>query len=1828
MAVTPRATPLAVIGLACIFPKARNARVFWANIKNRVDAITEVPESHWAVGDYFDGDPQAPDMTYARRGGFIEPLEFDPLEYGISPNNIEATDTTQLLSMVTAREALRDAGYATGIQGDEGRRFDHDRTSVILGVTGALPLVIPLGARLGHPIWRRALRESGIDEQTTEEVVQRIADGYVPWQENSFPGLLGNVAAGRIANRFDLGGTNCVVDAACASSLSALHMAAMELESKRADMVLTGGCDTFNDIFMYMCFSKTPALSPSGRSRPFQSDGDGTALGEGLGVLVLKRLADAERDGDRIHAVVRGVAGASDGRGSAIYAPQAIGQSKALRAAYEQAGIESDTIELLEAHGTGTRVGDATELEGIMDVLGQSERRRPWCGLGSVKSMLGHTKAAAGVAGLIKTIMALEHKVLPPTLNVTEPLESLLAEDSPVYINTEARPWVRSPHHPRRAGVSAFGFGGSNFHCVVEEHGAAKRATDWSGNVVLLPLQADSHAGLAAAVEALDPNLDWDALRALGAELREAFDPARALRLCLVLEHDRTELGKLKTLVTARLGRREAGDPDEAWHLPSGAYYGAGTSPGKLAMLFPGQGSQYPGMLRDLACLFPEMLDALALGNERYGDESDRHRLSDLIYPPSRFRDADRERDVQRLTDTRTAQPAIGVVSLGAMHSLERFGVRPDAVAGHSFGELSALCAAGRLTDVELIEIANLRGSLMGELGGGLGAMAAVRQHPEALSALIERERLGLTVANYNAPEQTVLSGPRSDIERACALLSSKGVDARVLPVSAAFHSPMIAPARAPFAESLSRIAFPAGQCAVYSNVSGAAYPSDPDAARELLAEQLVRPVRFSELVLSLYEDGVRSFLEVGPGRTLTGLVGAILRDREHRALAIDGSRGRADGSFDLACALAGLAAAGHDVDLTQWDPDPLVDEASESRGGFRVTLSGANYVGRRERTPSHAPLMAGAPEPPAEASPAATPVALPSPPSPRELLSPAQAPAPAVGSREPLVSPPAGRNRTGVEDALAVTRQQLLTLQSMQEQTAHLHQQYLEGQASMQRAVERLIEQQQHLLGTELDFAPAPAPLMHGLEPEAPAHQPVLSPAPQPPLEPIPAPAAAALGPAPAPAPTVVTVAGSDQLMAAVLEVVSEKTGYPTDMLTAEMSLDADLGIDSIKRVEILSALTERLPQATQVSPQALGDLVTLGDIALFIGNSDQRSPTDPLEEPGPRSDIGSDLGSGSDPAPSAAFAESAAREIERALLETVADKTGYPVDMLQLEQSLDVDLGIDSIKRVEIMSALRDRLPDTPEVGADALSTLHTLGEVCDFLRDGAQAPAKTPGREVDALATVSLLERQVLQISELPTNGRRRLGLAVGAGVWITDDGTTLSRAVCDALVAEHIDARLIDASRELPSEPVAGLVIIPPAPQANDFAAQAFALLRHAGPGLRQSARDGGATLMCVCRLDGAFGLNGKSPADPASGALAGLVKTAAREWPEVACKALDIADDVDTLRAASEISEEFLVSGPVEVGLSRNGRCQLVLSRSPLGEAPGQLPIEPRDLVVITGGARGITAHVATALASACQPSLLLLGRTDIDEAEPEWLAGISENSAVKEALAAHWDGPEPLSPAELERRHRQISASREVRGTLTRARDAGAQVLYRALDIRDPEAVGRAVADARGQFGPVRGIIHAAGVIADRLIEDKTESQFADVFSTKVGGLLVLLKAVGEDDLRILSLFSSSSGRFGRRGQIDYAAANEVLNKIAQQQARKRPTCRVLSLNWGPWDGGMVTPQLRRLFEREGVGVIPLEAGANHLLRELATPTDGPVEIVITANPGPGRSAA
>ena len=311
--------------MSSLFAGSDDLLGFWRDVVSATDRLTDVPPSHWLVEDYYDPDPSVPDMTYAKRGGFLNPIAFDSMEFGIPPTAIPATDSAQLLALIAAKRVLADASRFREVE------FDHDRTSVILGVASSTELVVHLGARLQHPIWRKALRDAGLPESKVQEIVKRIGDHYQPWQESSFPGLLGNVVAGRIANRLDLGGSNFVTDAACASSISAMQAGVSELHLGDSDMVIVGGVDALNDILMYMCFSKTPAFSPTGDCRPFSAEADGTLIGEGVGMLALRRLEDAEADGDAIYAVIRGLGASSDGRGSSVYAPRSEGQAKALR---------------------------------------------------------------------------------------------------------------------------------------------------------------------------------------------------------------------------------------------------------------------------------------------------------------------------------------------------------------------------------------------------------------------------------------------------------------------------------------------------------------------------------------------------------------------------------------------------------------------------------------------------------------------------------------------------------------------------------------------------------------------------------------------------------------------------------------------------------------------------------------------------------------------------------------------------------------------------------------------------------------------------------------------------------------------------------------------------------------------------------------------------------------------------------------------------------------------------------------------------------------------------------------------------------------------------------------------------------------------------------------------------------------------------------------------------------------------------------------------------------------------------------------------------------
>ncbi len=1831
--------------MGCQFPMAEDLGRYWSNILAGLDAITDVPSSHWRPADYWDEDPKAADRTYARRGGFLTPVDFPLLDFGMNPHALEATDTTQLLGLMVARAALEDAGYGAG------RTFDRDRVSVILGVTGTLELVIPLGARLGHPIWRRALREAGVDGATAEDVVRRISGSYPAWQENSFPGLLGNVAAGRIANKLDLGGTNCVVDAACASSLGAVNLALLELAAGRCDVALSGGLDTFNDIFMYMCFSKTPALSPTGDARPFDASSDGTILGEGLGVLVLKRLADAERDGDRIYAVIRSMGTSSDGKGQAVYAPSAAGQAKALRQAYERAGITPASIELVEAHGTGTKVGDAIELEALEGVYRGARDVAGWCALGSVKSQLGHTKAAAGAAGLIKAAMALHRRVLPPTIKVKEPIGPLASGASPFYVNSEPRPWLVPPGGaPRRAAVSAFGFGGSNYHCVLEEHAPTPTGIDWCGDVQILAYTADDPTSLSAGLPKWTGEVAWSEVRAEGARSRAAFRPGRPLRVLMVASRGGTAPARLIEMASARLGDTptSAGGPSRE------VFVGRGPAPGPLALVFPGQGSQYLGMFRELACRFPRMQAALSLWESLAGEGEPR--LGDTIYPPAAFRDEVRRAQHEALRDTRAAQPAIGAVSAGLLRILRDFGLQAGFAAGHSFGELTALHAAGRIDERTLAQLSRRRGALMADCANGdePGSMLAVLAPADDVAGLIRRHGLDLVIANRNAPRQCVLSGPRSEVDRAADLCEEARLTARRLAVSAAFHSRLVAGAEDAFRDELRAVELAAGSIPVFANATGSAYPDDPDEARELLAGQLAQPVEFVAQIEAMYQAGARTFLEVGPDGKLSGLVRSILEDADHAAIAIDRSRGEGPHGnlIDLAAALANLAAIGYPLALDRWDdaaggkPSP----APAARKGPTVKVCGANPMPATPPppppTPMSAPRVQPKPIPAATAPEPIMPSAIPShapgtnghaPPATRPAPTSRPLPSVSKGSHAPVAAATQAVG-SALAGALQQAQESLIGLQRLAEQTADLHRKFLEGQVESQRSFQALFEHQQRLtlaaVGAAAPPAAAPAttlpsmpyPISVPVDP-APAYEPVSL---------VSAPASTnghgangkmsgLVERPPASPPRAEPSIPAVDVAAVLLEVVSEKTGYPAEMLELGMQLDADLGIDSIKRVEILSAIQDRLPGSPAVGPEHLGELRTLAQIADFLRQGVASTPAATAPEAAPSVDVAA------------------------VLLEVVSEKTGYPAEMLELGMQLDADLGIDSIKRVEILSAIQDRLPGSPAVGPEHLGELRTLAQIADFLAsDSKRAKMPEPAPTAAALPEATLpeaarhgmasdaanvpdpvLEQLIPRSVPLDERtARETTPLDVQGEFWVTEDGSPLGAAVVDALCRRGLAARLIGPdTADLPAvvDRLAGLVVVARASGTDAAVLKgAFELLKRCGPGLRASAARGGAVLVTVSRLDGEMGFSLRQPMeDPGSGALAGLVKTAQAEWPEVACKAIDVGTGRPPLDLlADRLAEEVLRRGPIEVGLADGHTATVEMQPLPSSSRrAGEPGIRPGDVVVISGGARGITAEIAVELATALQPRIVLLGRTAEPEreTEPAWLAAAHSEADIRRAIRSNAGAS--LSPQELADAARKVLAHREVTATLARIRAAGSEVEYHRVDVRDRGAVARVLAQVQATHGPVRGLIHGAGVLADRRIEDQTQAQFDAVFDTKVGGLMALTEAVDLAALRLLAVFSSSTARFGRLGQVAYSASNEWLNKWCHRASRDFQDCRVVSFNWGPWAGGMVDDSLRALFEKEGLGLIPLRAGARLFAEEIQSARRAWTEVVVLARP-------
>jgi acyl transferase domain-containing protein/NADP-dependent 3-hydroxy acid dehydrogenase YdfG/acyl carrier protein len=1787
--------PIAVVGLGALFPGATANDGFWKNIIDGKDLIEEVPPSHWLIEDYFDPDPSKSGKSYGKRGAFLQGVSFDPLDHVIPPNNLSATDTAQLLALVVAKRVLYDACRL------DFNHIDPARTSVILGVASATELAGTMSGSLQYPVWKQAMREAGVNDVDVDRVAEAAKSLYADWNENTFPGLLGNVVAGRIASRFGLGGTNCVIDAACASSLAAVHMAVQELWLGQSDLVITGGVDALNDVFMFICFSRTPALSPSGDCRPFADNADGTVLGEGVGMLALRRLEDAERDGDQIYAVLRGLGSSSDGRAKSIYAPRPEGQALALERAYAAAGYDPDTVELVEAHGTGTVAGDLAELEALSNVFGRGGRSdAPWCAIGSVKSQIGHTKGAAGSAALIKAVLALHHKALPPTIKVSAPHRRLKEAGVPFYVNSELRPWIRGDRHPRRASVSSFGFGGSNFHVAVEEYrGSAPRPgriRHLSSELFLF--SAPDAEGLSAALRAAQEEAAAPGAFASAAKSSQTrFDRNAPHRLAIVARQS-SELDSAFDRVDASVaaGTRLS--------QPGLHYAAVAAVAGPIAFLFPGQGSQYVGMGAELALAF----EAARVPWDCLADSSEPSlcSLPRIVFPPPAFGDDERRGQQTELTATARAQPAIAVSSLCYLDLILAASVRADMLGGHSFGELTALYAAGAMSRTRFLELARCRGEILQDASSG--AMLAVFAPREAVEKAVGVKTGSATIANHNAPDQVVVAGSLDAIEAIARELSAQGVNAQRIPVSAAFHSPLVAAAREPFRIALAEQAFSQLSTPVYANATARPYPSHEGIAK-LLSDQIVQEVRFCDQIEAMHADGARIFVEVGPGHTLTELVKRCLGDRPHLAVALDGKA--KDGVWRFWNALGQLAINGVAIDFAPfWDGYELETPNLEAGSPISVEINGSNY-GKRYPAPSSSPPRAArTPRPspePSPSSPASPPsfdaVSMSKPLAPPPPSLPfVQTGEPQMDAPRPPASPSAASLASSANGAdgrlqglVEIIRSSSQAHQVAQKALADTHLAYLKATEAALRLLAGAGAEQGALAAIA---PPAPAPTANAAPVVFAEH-----PAPETFVEPfvMPSPASFVIA---EPTPTAVAAppppGPSRDTVALILDIVAAKTGYPASMLTPDMELERDLGIDSIKRVEILAAVRQALPDLPAIDPNELASLTTLRAIGeRFAAAPGQTPPA---------------AAAASDASPKTADAQS---DIAALLLDIIAEKTGYPVSMLKPEMELERDLGVDSIKRVEILAAVRKAAPDLPQVDMSELAALTTLAAIGEKLR-GALSPASIPlPNPADEPRQPGAIRRVVLEARETarPVASLRPLRVAIQ------------DSPIAAALVAA-LDRRGVRAEQfaKVPGAGADALVLF--SLDDEDPAALCERAVEAARTFASQAGPDGGL-MVTVQDTGGDFGLSAKCGARAWTAGLSGLAKTAAREWPRARVKAIDLeCRGVAQEKLAETLADELLCGGEeVEIGLPADGR------RITLHETERSLPVSaavPSRLsegsVIVVTGARGVTAACVRALSERLPIRLAFLGRSKLLDIPAEFV-GLGE-LALRRALATRDVGIAP-DLRRIAADAQSIHASGEVQRTLGDLAASGVEVFYQSVDVADAAAVREAIGAVRRRWGRIDGIVHGAGQLADKLIEASGAEQVRKVFAPKVAGLKALLDATADDELSLIALFSSIAGRYGNPGQSGYAMANEILNKVARAEAARRgPACLVRALNWGPWSGGMVTAELQRHFAERGVATIDLEAGAKAFAAEIMHGSPDPSEVEVVLFGAPPAAAA
>ncbi|MCP4129671.1 MAG: SDR family NAD(P)-dependent oxidoreductase [bacterium] len=1744
-------SPIAVIGLGCRYPGSRNPTELWENILTTRQQFREMPNCRLPLSEYYNPDLNFPDTTYGKRAALIDGYSFDWGKKRIPRLTYESTDIAHWLALDVAEYAIHDAGY-------DRETIPKKNTGVIVGNTLTGEFTRSQGMRLRWPfvrkVFRSVAREKGLSEKNIKEFEHDFEESYksvfTPITEDFLAGGLSNTIAGRVCNFFDLSGGGYTVDGACSSSLIAVITAARALAENEMDIALAGGVDISLDTFELIGFAKTKALT-TGNMTVYDKKGSGFIPGEGCAFIVLKRLEDAISSNDKIYAVINGWGISSDGKGG-ITAPTAKGQSLALKRAYTRAGYHPSTLHFIEGHGTGTRVGDAVELSGVaMTLQEQGDPGKRFCGMTSLKSILGHTKAAAGIGAFVKAVMAVNRRIIPPTAGCEDPHQFFYEEGKSLYPVMQGE--MLNPGQEMRAGVSAMGFGGINSHVTLSsgktpyDHlcpDIGERALLVSRQKTeIYVLSSDSFDQLieeAGNLTEMIKGISISELTDLAVELWKNADNDKKLFRAGIIASSLKDLEKDLELLEDMISSNPPSKGQYIKNRENTIWIGNQVKNAKVGFLFPGQGSQKLNMTRCLIERFhwaQSIAEKVSLAFEKNGIEN----LLEKIYRP-----VDKLIDKQttdtwfkELSTVDTAQASVLLSSLIWFEYLKRLKIKPSAVGGHSQGELMAFYSAGAFTREELIDFSAIRGKSMASVSVH-GSMVSLKCSLQAVEELLQDIKSYATIANINKPDQVIVSGTIEGVNEVIESAKKKQITTFLLPVSGAFHSKLMEEVsgiileKATIPKTLKKLKYP-----LFSSMTGNTIDEGTDLHRHF-ADQVASRVEFVSMANSMLQE-CDILLEVGIGEVLSHLTSSFLPGKP--CFPVENTVNN-DGAFNRV--LAVLFVNGISFNWQEIYKNRLVrpfSPASEKefitnpverplfvKKGAAIFSQGNNdlvddvassldlpgnalseYLSRRRGFISR--VMSDIIK------------------ADMDTVSGDYE----IEDRDIVISNHEKQHEN--ENSIEAILQELAAgLTGFEKENLTSDLRLLDDLNLDSIKAGELVAQTAKALNIseEIDMARFSNSSFREI---AKAFQEYAGAAPKDP----------------------------GNIKEVLFDIVSRLTGFEKENLTSDLRLLDDLNLDSIKAGELVAQSAKALNIPEEI------------DMARF-SNSSLREIAKAFQEyagPGPK----------------------VSGNINELLFDTVTRLTGFDKENLTSDLRLLDDLNLDSIKTGELINGLAKTLNINKEIDTSQFvnSSLHEIMKILESYTNGKNIKAPSSAIKIDAKSGESWVRNFVMKYIE---KNRTSFENKDDSAAWSEEKvvivsekesgslnkgfsryGAAVEFALFNALDPENIHSKNYSEKHIVAIVPEFLNHGSPWEAALKDHIHILYKLVRFVKSGIKS---------LTVVQLNNRLPEEENAAHGTGTASVSSFAASLHHENPGLKIRIINFSPMLrNTILAEAVINELTLLDTFVSVAYNKDSKryTSVPILQGQTGYKKRQKSFDPGDLLLVTGGAKGITAECALALAKKTGVAMALLGSSPHPgDADPE------EN---------------------------------EIAATLKRFHSNSLECRYYQCNITDPEMLEEVSATIRKEMGIVSGIIHGAGINKPRLAGQASLEDALQEVSPKLQGALNLCKIYSRSDLKLFAAFSSIIGVTGMPGNAWYAFSNEALNTVLKEFKDKNAGTDIIALAYAVWgEVGMghkmgSTHSLARM----GIGSIPTEEGVNRFLR-LIENDPGAHEVIVTARLG------